>query len=146
MATLCRFCAKLNISDRCAFCGNRLIGMQSSPTKLSTNLMTYDTELDPENELPKEENDIVATVQSSPVQIEQKKSNALAIIGFVFSFFGAYSIFGLILSIVGLIKSKNLDGKGKGFSIAGIVISLLMIVTCLAVLLTVFVILPALES
>lgn len=142
MATLCRFCAKLNISDRCAFCGNRLIGMQSS----LTNLRTYDTELDPENELPKEENDIVATVQSSPIQIEQKKSNALAIIGFVFSFFGAYSIFGLILSIVGLIKSKNLDGKGKGFSIAGIVISLLMIVTCLAVLLTVFVILPALES
>ncbi len=142
MATLCRFCAKLNISDRCAFCGNRLIGMQSS----LTNLLTYDTELDPENELPKEENDIVATVQSSPIQIEQKKSNALAIIGFVFSFFGAYSIFGLILSIVGLIKSKNLDGKGKGFSIAGIVISLLMIVTCLAVLLTVFVILPALES
>lgn len=142
MATLCRFCAKLNISDRCAFCGNRLIGMQSS----LTNLLTYDTELDPENELPKEENDIVATVQSSPIQIEQKKSNALAIIGFVFSFFGAYSIFGLILSIIGLIKSKNLDGKGKGFSIAGIVISLLMIVTCLAVLLTVFVILPALES
>ncbi|MCI8421713.1 MAG: DUF4190 domain-containing protein [Clostridia bacterium] len=142
MATLCRFCAKLNISDRCAFCGNRLIGTQSS----MTNLLTYDTELSSENELPKEENDIVATVQSSPIQIEQKKSNALAIIGFVFSFFGAYSIFGLILSIVGLIKSKNLDGKGKGFSIAGIVISLLMIVTCLAVLLTVFVILPALES
>lgn len=142
MATLCRFCAKLNISDRCAFCGNRLIGTQSS----LTNLLTYDTELSSENELPKEENDIVATVQSSPVQIEQKKSNALAIIGFVFSFFGAYSIFGLILSIVGLIKSKNLDGKGKGFSIAGIVISLLMIVSCLAVLLTVFVILPALES
>ncbi len=142
MATLCRFCAKLNISDRCAFCGNRLKGTQSSPT----NLLTYDTELSSENEFPKEENDIVATVQSSPIQIEQKKSNALAIIGFVFSFFGAYSIFGLILSIVGLIKSKNLDGKGKGFSIAGIVISLLMIVTCLAVLLTVFVILPALES
>lgn len=142
MATLCRFCAKLNISDRCAFCGNRLKGTQSSPT----NLLTYDTELSSENELPKEENDIVATVQSSPIQIEQKKSNALAIIGFVFSFFGAYSIFGLILSIIGLIKSKNLDGKGKGFSIAGIVISLLMIVTCLAVLLTVFVILPALES
>lgn len=142
MATLCRFCAKLNISDRCAFCGNRLIGMQSS----LTNLLTYDTELNSENELPKEENDIVATVQSSPVQIEQKKSNALAIIGFVLSFLGAYSIFGLILSIVGLIKSKNLDGKGKGFSIAGIVISLLMIVSCLAVLLTVFVILPALDS
>ncbi|MDE7071171.1 MAG: hypothetical protein K2O86_04290 [Clostridia bacterium] len=142
MATLCRFCAKLNISDRCAFCGNRLIGMQSS----LTNLLTYDTELNSENELPKEENDIVATVQSSPVQIEQRKSNALAIIGFVLSFLGAYSIFGLILSIVGLIKSKNLDGKGKGFSIAGIVISLLMIVSCLAVLLTVFVILPALDS
>ena len=145
MATLCRFCAKLNISDRCAFCGNRLIGMQSSPTKLPTNLMTYDTELNPENELPKEENDIVATVQYSPVQIEQKKSNALAIIGFVLSFLGAYSIFGLILSITGLIKSKTLDGKGKGFSIAGIVISLLMIVSCLAVLLTVFVIIPALD-
>ena len=38
-----------------------------------TNLLTYDTELSSENELPKEENDIVATVQSSPIQIEQKK-------------------------------------------------------------------------
>ena len=50
----------------------------------------------------------------------EKKTNTLAILGFVFSFFIA--IVGLVLSIIGLNKSKE-TGSGKGLSIAGIVIA-----------------------
>ena len=51
---------------------------------------------------------------------ENKKSNTIALIGFMLSFF--FGIIGLIFSIIGLKKSKELNG-GKCFSIAGIVIS-----------------------
>ena len=49
-----------------------------------------------------------------------KKSNTIAIVGFILSFFIA--IPALICSIIGLKKSKELN-NGKGFSIAGIIIS-----------------------
>ena len=49
-----------------------------------------------------------------------KQSNTIAIVGFILSFF--ISIAGLICSIIGLKKSKELN-NGKGFSIAGIIIS-----------------------
>ncbi len=46
--------------------------------------------------------------------------------GCIFSFFGVFgclfSILGLVFSIIGLVKSKELE-NGKGFGIAGIVIS-----------------------
>ncbi|MBT1170569.1 DUF4854 domain-containing protein [Bifidobacterium sp. SO4] len=45
----------------------------------------------------------------------------MAIAGFVCSFF--VSLVGLILSIIGLNQIKKQGGKGKGFAIAGIVIS-----------------------
>ncbi|HIW03937.1 MAG TPA: DUF4190 domain-containing protein [Firmicutes bacterium] len=50
-----------------------------------------------------------------------KPANGLAIAGFVCSFFVA--LVGLILSIVGLNKSKELQGSGKGLAIAGIALS-----------------------
>ena len=54
-----------------------------------------------------------------------KNSNVIAIVGFILSFFLAVA--GLICSIIGLVKSKELN-DGKGFSIAGIVISSLRII------------------
>ncbi len=54
-----------------------------------------------------------------------KKTNNYAIIGFVLSFF--VSIAGLILSIIGLKKSKDFN-DGKGLSIAGIIISSILLV------------------
>ncbi len=48
-------------------------------------------------------------------------TNAIAIVGFVLSFFCA--IAGLVCSIIGLQKSKEAGGTGKGLAIAGIVIS-----------------------
>ena len=58
-----------------------------------------------------------------------KNSNVIAIVGFILSFF--IGIAGLVCSIIGLVKSKELK-DGKAFSIAGIIIS------SLRILLTIF--------
>ena len=49
------------------------------------------------------------------------KINGMAIAGFVCSFF--VPILGWVFGGIGLAKSKKLDGKGKGFSIAAIAIA-----------------------
>ena len=59
------------------------------------------------------------------------KKNTIAIVGFVLSFFTTFV--GLILSIIGLSKSKELN-DGKGFSIAGIIISSLRLVFVILVI------------
>lgn len=56
------------------------------------------------------------------VQEDTSNTNTIAIIGFILSFF--ITIAGLICSIIGLKKANECDGKGKGFAIAGIAISL----------------------
>lgn len=74
------------------------------------------------------------SVSSNEVQNE---SNNVAVAGFILSLTGLY-IVGLILSIVGLKKSKEKNNKGKGLSIAGIVISsvgIIFITIIIAVLL-----------
>lgn len=55
---------------------------------------------------------------------EASGSNGMAIAGFVCSFF--IPLLGLIFSIIGLNRSKNMYGKGRGLAIAGIVISVVM--------------------
>lgn len=62
----------------------------------------------------------------------EKKTNTLAILGFIFSFL--FSLLGLILSILGLKKSKE-TGSGKGLSIAGIVISSVSIAMSILIML-----------
>lgn len=56
------------------------------------------------------------------IQPEQKKGkNVMAIVGFVLSFFTA--LVGLIISAVALKRANNeLNGDGKGFATAGIII------------------------
>lgn len=74
------------------------------------------------------------SVSSNEVQNE---SNNVAVAGFILSLIG-FHIVGLILSIVGLKKSKEKNNKGKGLSIAGIVISsvgIIFITIIIAVLL-----------
>lgn len=51
----------------------------------------------------------------------EKQTNTIAVVGFVLAFFIA--IAGLICSIIGYRKSRGLDGTGKGFAMAGIIIS-----------------------
>lgn len=50
-----------------------------------------------------------------------RKSNGMAIAGFVCSFFIA--LLGLIFSCIGLSRAKQMDGKGEGLAKAGIIIS-----------------------
>ena len=64
--------------------------------------------------------------------MENKKNNQ-AIAGFVCSLCGILtcgisSIVGLVLSIIGLKKSKELNNDGKGLSIAGIIVSVVYFV------------------
>lgn len=76
----------------------------------------------------------------------ENKSNGMAIAGFVlslctivFSWAPGVNfiiwILGLIFSIVGLSKSKQLGGSGRGLAIAGIVISLIGVALILLLLL-----------
>lgn len=66
--------------------------------------------------------------------MEENKNNGLAIAGFVVSlvsllinFAGIVGLVGTILSAVGLAKCKNLNGKGKGLAIAGLIIGIFSI-------------------
>lgn len=52
------------------------------------------------------------------------KTNTLSVVGLVFAFF--IPIIGLICSIVGLSQAKKRGEKGKGFAIAGIIISVIV--------------------
>lgn len=59
---------------------------------------------------------------NQPQQQNYQQSNTMAIVGFILSFFIALA--GLICSIIGLQRADNeLNGNGRGFAIAGIVIS-----------------------
>ena len=66
--------------------------------------------------------------------VSVKKSNGMAIAGFVISIVssvlccGIFNWLSLIFSIIGLVKSKEQDGEGKGLAIAGIVISAVLLV------------------
>ena len=61
---------------------------------------------------------------------QKKGENGMAIAGLVLAFF--FPLVGLILSCLGLKQSKTMDDEGKGISIAGIVISSIGLVVCLA--------------
>ena len=70
----------------------------------------------------------------TPTQVTSKENsnaksvdmNTFAIVGFIISFLS--SSIGLVLSIFGLLHAKKyFGGKGKGFAIAGIVISCVLI-------------------
>lgn len=67
----------------------------------------------------------VPNSQSNVEDGEQKK-NPMAIVGFIVSFF--FGIVGLILGIIALNQTKELDGEGRGLSIAAIIISSVSIV------------------
>lgn len=56
-------------------------------------------------------------------QPAESRTNGFAIAGFVLSFF--FWLLGLIFSVIGLNKSKIMNGSGRGLAIAGIVISII---------------------
>ncbi len=74
--------------------------------------------------------------------MEKQLTNGMATAGFVLAlvtlFFGWIPVLGwiiwvlgLIFSSIGLAKAKNVEGKGKGLAIAGLIISLVGIVLIL---------------
>ncbi len=55
-----------------------------------------------------------------------EQNNVMAIVGFVLSFFVAVA--GLICSIIGYRNVPKYGGKGRGFALAGIIISIVSII------------------
>lgn len=96
-----------------------------------------------------------AAVFSQPAESGASKFNVCALLGFIFSIVGlvvdnsllfsdvnfslfyALTIAGLVLSIIGAVKSKKLQ-NGKGFGIAGIVISSVSLLIGLIIVLMAF--------
>lgn len=70
----------------------------------------------------------------------QGPSNGLAIAGFVVSLVsliccgGAFGIIGLVLSVLGSINAKKMNGNGQGLATAGIVLGVISLVFFLFVL------------
>ncbi|MDE6275455.1 MAG: zinc-ribbon domain-containing protein [Clostridia bacterium] len=54
------------------------------------------------------------------------ENNTIAIVGFIFAFL--MPLVGLICSIIGINRSTELNGKGKGLALAGIIISIVAMV------------------
>ena len=76
---------------------------------------------------------------SPDAQDAQKKPvNGIAVAGLILSVL--FAPLGLVLSIIGLVRSKKMDGEGRKLGIAGIVISALVIV-CVIVFIVLYVVL-----
>lgn len=79
-----------------------------------------------------------SSVQVNQTIVNNNKNNGFAVAGFVISLVsilccGGTSVLGLIFSIIGLITANKNEGNGKGLSIAGIVISAIMLVVLIAI-------------
>ncbi len=61
-----------------------------------------------------------------------QRTSGMAIAGFVLSFLGCLAVLGLIFSAIGHGECKRSNGqvKGEGLALAGIIISIVMIVLC----------------
>lgn len=71
---------------------------------------------------------------------QQNQTNGLAIVGLILPIvMPQFSIMGLILSIVGLVKSREMGGSGKGLAIAGIIVSVIVLAAFVSVMLYLFV-------
>lgn len=114
MACLCKYCARLNTGSRCLFCGSALSGAAVRERTAVAEAVA--------------EEPIVPSVPSAPAPAGEQK-NPMAIAGFVLSVTGYFFWLGCIFSFIGLAQSKRRGGKGKGFAIAGIVISAITVIS-----------------
>lgn len=81
----------------------------------------------------------------TPPQPQVRESNTIAVVGLVLAFF--MPLIGFICSIIGLNKSKQIGGEGRGVAIAGIVVSCLeMGAAILAIVVYVVLIVGVLET
>ena len=114
MACLCKYCARLNTGSRCLFCGSAFSGAVVRERTATAEAVA--------------EEPIVSAVPSAPAPAGEQK-NPMAIAGFVLSVTGYFFWLGCIFSFIGLAQSKRRGGKGKGFAIAGIVISAITVIS-----------------
>ncbi len=114
----CYHCGK-ELDDRAVFCPH-------CGTVLNEEALKAAKEAQAKAEEKDEFFDAPPKPQPAPAQQPVKATNVLALVGFILSFF--VPLAGFICSIIGLTKSKNFDGNGKGLAIAGIVISCVIFV------------------
>lgn len=68
--------------------------------------------------------------------VPEKQTNGLAVAGLILPIFmPQFSVLGLIFSIIGLIKAREMGGSGKGIAIAGIIVSAIIMVAFVSVIL-----------
>ena len=72
----------------------------------------------------------------NPQPQEPARSNGFAVAGFILSFF--VPLLGLIFSAIGIGKANQLNGKGRGLAIWGLVLSILSMVVAIIVYVVVF--------
>lgn len=130
MQNFCSNCGKkLNQdSNYCPNCGN-LLKNENIDNNLKNEITQSNGNL---NSSVMKKNDSL-NYPNNGIDEENNKTNTCAIIGFVlslccFTTCGLTSILGLIFSIIGTVTSKKYGSKGKGFSIAGIIISSVFII------------------
>lgn len=112
----CRICGKVGADTPCCiYCGTRNI---SGGTHRKSVVPL--TEPLPELQKP-----------PSMTSVPQKPKNTIAVVGLVLTCLVYFFIIGFILSIIGLVQSKKLEGAGKKASIAGIVIGAFYILSCI---------------
>lgn len=126
----CKYCGG-QIADGALFCPN--CGAKQTSSNDSVQKEQY-TESNYQQATDYNEN------TSAP---QENRKNVMAILGFIFSFF--IPLLGLIFSIIGLSKSKQ-TLSGKGFAVAGIIISVVTMVINLITLIVVIPLLPEIIS
>jgi uncharacterized membrane protein YvbJ len=121
MSKICLYCRK-EVEDTSLFCTN--CGQKVDATSFASQTINSTVENQTNN----------MNLNQKVNSTEPKKdSNVVAIIGFTLSVISPLcccgtSLFGLILSIIGLVESKKKNGKGKSLAIAGIIISAIFVV------------------
>ena len=120
----------------CSNCGNEILENDRFCTNCGT---TINSEITNNNDNNQIQDNGVAVVNNNPNNFNNtnnvvKYTNSLGIAGFVISLVsmvcccGGLSWLSLIFSIIGLVNSKKNNGEGKGLSIAGIILSIIMLV------------------
>jgi beta-lactamase regulating signal transducer with metallopeptidase domain len=85
------------------------------------------------------------TTSSVPVQPTTNENNLAAVLGLIFSIIGL-GLIGVILGIIGLKKSKELNGKGHGLALAAIIVGIISMFISLVVFLMILLAVPSLQK